>query len=112
MTMRGSHLSLEERAKAAVERIKQGAGAMRIPAEATDPDIVITAQRSRIQTLEAALKTLLTAGVDLKGAIHAEPDMSGRLKGLHISPVRGAEPLRVFLAQLAESSRVLSEETP
>ncbi len=35
-------MTLEERAKAAIHRITQGLGSMRIPADKTDPDIVIT----------------------------------------------------------------------
>ena len=45
---------------------------------------------------------LVKAVVDLTEAIHSDPCMSGKLKNLHISPVRGAEPLRRVLCLLSE----------
>ncbi len=39
--MMESKLTLEQRAEAAILRITSGAGCMRVPAEETDPDLVI-----------------------------------------------------------------------
>jgi hypothetical protein len=63
---------------------------------------------AEVVALKAALQRLLAAGVDLEAAIHSEPDMSGRLKNLHISTVRGAEPLRKFAVALSEIAPVLA----
>ncbi len=53
--MKDSHLSLDERIQRALDRIKDGAGNMRIPVEATDPDMVLTDCREEIERLRAEL---------------------------------------------------------
>ncbi len=54
--MRHANLPLDQRAVLALERIKAGQAPMRIPVEATDPDIVISDLRSRVLALEDLLR--------------------------------------------------------
>lgn len=46
-------MTLDEKITAAIRRITSGSGLMRIPAEETDPDLVLGACRARIAELEA-----------------------------------------------------------
>jgi hypothetical protein len=54
-TMRDADMPIIDRIKAAIERITNGYGQMRVPVEATDPDIVLQDCRITIERLEAAL---------------------------------------------------------
>jgi hypothetical protein len=58
--------------------------------------------RAENARLREALEQIAKAGVDLEGAIHSEPTMSGHLTNLHISTIRGAEPLRAFKVALSD----------
>lgn len=48
-------MTLNERIEAAIRRITEGRAPMRIPADETDPDIVLAAAQKRIAELEAQL---------------------------------------------------------
>lgn len=52
-----SALSLADRIAVAIRRITSGHGAMRIPAEDTDPDLVLSECQARIEELELQLRT-------------------------------------------------------
>ncbi len=52
-------LTLDERVKQALVRIKVGHAMMRIPPDATDPDLVIVALCDRVAELEAAITQAL-----------------------------------------------------
>ncbi len=64
--MNNDKLTLDERVKQALLRIKVGHAMMRIPPDATDPDLVIVALRDRIAVLERAITKALG---QLNGAI-------------------------------------------
>ena len=53
--LRDGHLPLVERIDIALRRVTNGEGQMRVPVEATDPDIVLHNSRDRITELEAEL---------------------------------------------------------
>lgn len=53
--MKGAKLPLAERIEAAIGRIASGHGAMRIPPEATDPDIVLADCQEALAALVAAI---------------------------------------------------------
>lgn len=53
--LRDGHLPLVERIDIALRRVTNGEGQMRVPVEATDPDIVLHNCRDRITELEAEL---------------------------------------------------------
>lgn len=71
---------LDERITEAIRRITNGCGSMRIPAEATDPDIVlsdcrseIAALRTRVEALTRDLDSLrLSRAVEIEDAVRAE----------------------------------------
>lgn len=65
--LRDGHLSLIERIDIALRRVTNGEGQMRVPVEATDPDIVLSNCRDRIVELEAEIERLKTAAVDREG---------------------------------------------
>ena len=52
------------------------------------------ALRADLAKAQARVAELEAICVALLGAIHSEPTMSGHLRNLHISPVRGEPPLR------------------
>lgn len=54
--MRDAGMPLTERIAAAVERITHGQAAMRIPVEATDPDVVLADCQREIERLRAAVQ--------------------------------------------------------
>ena len=54
----------------------------------------IDALRADLAKAQARCAELEAVCVALDGAIHSEPTMSGHLRNLHISPVRGEPPLR------------------
>lgn len=54
--MKDSDLSLHERIEAAITRITNGQGQMRMPAEATDPDLVLADCESAISELVDVLR--------------------------------------------------------
>lgn len=54
-TMRDADMSLIDRIEAAIKRITSGEGAMRVPAEATDPDVVLRDCQQEIERLREAL---------------------------------------------------------
>lgn len=56
--MRDSSMPLADRINAALERIYNGHAGMRIPAEATDHDVVLADCRERIAELEASVERL------------------------------------------------------
>lgn len=51
--MRDADLPLDERIDRAIKRITTGMGAMRIPVEATDPDVVLSNCKDELATLRA-----------------------------------------------------------
>lgn len=53
--LRDGHLPLVERIDIALRRVTNGEGQMRVPVEATDPDIVLHNCRDRITELEGLL---------------------------------------------------------
>lgn len=53
--LRDGHLPLVERIDIALRRVTNGEGQMRVPVEATDPDIVLHNCRDRITELEAEI---------------------------------------------------------
>ena len=53
--LRDGHLPLVERIDIALRRVTNGEGQMRVPVEATDPDIVLYNCRDRITELEAEI---------------------------------------------------------
>ncbi|MCO6445829.1 MAG: hypothetical protein J5J04_17295 [Anaerolineae bacterium] len=57
-TMRDADMPLTDRIDAAIQRITTGQGHMRIPVEATDPDIVLGECKVRIDRLRAAVTAL------------------------------------------------------
>lgn len=59
--MRDADMPLVERIGAAIERIAHGQAAMRVPVEATDPDVVLADCQREIERLRAALKTCVWA---------------------------------------------------
>ena len=63
--------------------------------------------RADAEALRVAIRALLTTCVDLEDAIHSEPDMSGHLKNLHISPVRGEPALRAFKLAISDAAAAL-----
>lgn len=67
-------MNLEDRARAAIKRITDGAGCMRVPAEETDPDLVIG--------------DLLSAIKDAAGELHEQAALYRR--GQDISDERTA----------------------
>lgn len=56
--MRDADMPLIERIDAAMRRISNGEGQMRVPVEATDPDIVLSNCRDRILELESEVARL------------------------------------------------------
>lgn len=54
--MKDETMPLNERIEAAIKRITTGHAAMRVPAEATDPDLVLSDCAARIADLEAMLR--------------------------------------------------------
>ena len=60
--LRDGHLPLIERIDVALRRVTNGEGQMRVPVEATDPDIVLHNCRDRIVELEAELAGLVRSG--------------------------------------------------
>ena len=71
---------LNERIGAAIDRVTNGQGSMRIPADPTDPDIVLGDCRESIAALSARVAKLEAAL-----GFYAEP--SGYLLGLRFRPV-------------------------
>jgi len=63
-TMRDADMPLLGRIEAAIRRVTHGDAAMRIPAEATDPDLVLRDCKNRIAELEAALDAFGVAIAD------------------------------------------------
>lgn len=63
-TMRDAGMPLPERINAAIDRIAHGNGHMRVPVEATDPDIVLGDCRVELES-QAAQIAALTAERDL-----------------------------------------------
>ena len=62
-TMRDAGMPLPERISAAIDRIAHGNGLMRVPVEATDPDIVLSDCRVELES-QAAQIAALTAERD------------------------------------------------
>lgn len=87
-------MTLDERITAAISRITSGMGSMRIPADETDPDLVLAACRERIAELEAAIDAAVAqAGEELADDAlfcaacaqlsgHAEPCVRGPVRRL------------------------------
>lgn len=65
-----------------------------------------------VAKLRELLRGLVKACVDLEATIHSDPVMSGALVGLHISPVRGAEPLRRLKVRLSDRSLLAALSPP
>ena len=66
-TMRDAGMPLPERINAAINRIAHGNGHMRVPVEATDPDIVLSDCRVELESQAAqiaALKTVMIAAAE------------------------------------------------
>ena len=66
-TMRDAGMPLPERINAAIDRIAHGNGHMRVPVEATDPDIVLGDCRVELESQAAqiaALKTVMIAAAE------------------------------------------------
>lgn len=66
-TMRDAGMPLPERINAAIDRIAHGNGHMRVPVEATDPDIVLGDCRVELESQAAqiaALKTVMVAAAE------------------------------------------------
>lgn len=61
---------------------------------------------AKAQAGAEAVRELVSAAVALEAAITSQPTMSGHLVGLHISTVRGAEPLRRFKVALSDPALV------
>lgn len=55
--MRDAELHLLDRIERAIQRIRFGGGQMRVPAEATDPDVVLLDCMGEIVELRAALQS-------------------------------------------------------
>jgi hypothetical protein len=75
---------LDERITEAIRRITNGCGSMRIPAESTDPDIVLSNCRSEIAALRTRVEAL-TRDRDAALALPVEPakpDEVGRARGV------------------------------
>lgn len=56
--MRDADMPLTERIEAAIERITHGQAAMRVPVEATDPDVVLADCQTEIERLRAGLRAV------------------------------------------------------
>ena len=81
-TMRDAGMPLPERINAAIDRIAHGNGHMRVPVEATDPDIVLGDCRVELefQAAEIAdLKRIRVAVIAERDALRADAERDLRL---------------------------------
>jgi len=79
--MRDANMPLAERINAAIDRITHGSGHMRVPVEATDPDIVLSDCRRALES-QAAQIAALTAERDALRA-DAERYRAAKVNGSH-----------------------------
>lgn len=94
--MRDSQMPLVERIDAAINRITHGDCNMRIPVEATDPDIVLADCKSEIALLKAALRWTMKYT-----SLHRDP--SGNWSQLDYHPSEVTVPAE-FEAVIAEAA--------
>ena len=59
--MRDADMPLLDRIDAAIKRVTSGQGQMRVPVEATDPDMVLLDCKREIEQLRAAIEAVETA---------------------------------------------------
>lgn len=57
--MRDADMPLLERIERAIDRITSGSATMRVPVEATDPDIVLRDAANRVARLEEAFRKIV-----------------------------------------------------
>lgn len=69
--MKDAHLALGDRIQAAIERIKTGQGQMRVPVEATDPDVVLADCLAELDAARARERHALVAGTTERNAADA-----------------------------------------
>lgn len=74
--MRDADMPLLDRIDAAIKRVTSGQGQMRVPVEATDPDMVLLDCKREIEQLRAAIEAVETAQ---PVAMLYQQDETGRL---------------------------------
>lgn len=97
--LRDGHLPLVERIDVALRRVTNGEGQMRVPVEATDPDIVLHNCRDRIIELEELLREHEGVTRDAVAATLAGNALAGELVEANVE----VERLKPYaLAKIAE----------
>lgn len=107
--LKDGHLPLVERIELALRRVTNGEGTMRVPVEATDPDIVLSNCRDYIAKLEAQLdEARLEGRREYERHANTSADLKRYVDG-HAFVVRERDGLAAQLATLRDEEKAGDE---